>query len=151
MSKHLLAWIGCLAVVGLAETLCPAANRPLVLENNRLGLTFDPGTGTLVGLHNKLTGESYAVAGDTLAVDAVEFRAGLSGLRLASCDLQRGLLRLRYEGAGTSLAVTYSLGHDRQFAEKHLTITSNRDYRLKQVILSQPSFSGPDLRIVRYR
>ena len=151
MSKHLLAWIGCVAVFGLSETPCLAAKGPLVLENNRLGLSFDPDTGTLVRLHNKLTGESYAVADDTLAVDAIEFRTGLSGLRLVSCELRRESLRVRYEGGGVSLVVIYSLGQDRQFAEKHVTITSNRNYRLRKVILSQPSFSGPDLRIVRYR
>jgi hypothetical protein len=151
MSKYLLALTGCVAGFVLAAMACIEAAEPLILENSQLGLSFDPERGTLIALHNKLTGETYEVANDTFVVEAVEFRVGLSDVKLTSCQLDKNALKVRYEGAGMIVEVAYLLAEDRHFAEKHLTLVSDRPYGLKKIILSQPSFSGPDLRIVPYR
>ena len=50
-----------------------------------------------------------------------------------------------------TIDVTYTLGQDRNFAEKHVTLTSDRDYGLKKIVLSRPTFSAIGLDIVAYR
>lgn len=127
------------------------AEGAFLLENGRLGLSFDQNTGTLAAIRNKLTGETYSVSGDRFSVAAVDFRLDFSQVRLTWLAREGESVKARYQGGPLTIDVTYTLGRDRHFAEKRLTLTSDRDYGLKKVILSQPSFAGTDLRIVPYR
>lgn len=141
------------ALVCLACWTSSQARRqePLALENGRLRLSFDRKTGTLVAIHNKLAGETYQVQGDEFEVEAVEFRVGSAGAKLASLDHQRDAVLARYEADGMTVEVTYSLRGENHFAEKRVTLTSTRKYGLKKVALSRPTFAAPGLQIVPYR
>jgi len=138
----------CLALLGPGPV---RAEEALVLENARLGLGFDRKTGTLTALENKLTGETYRVSGDEFAVEAVEFRLAFADAALTTVEIKEGVLQARYEGAGMTVDVSYTLHGENQFAEKRLVLTSNRDYGLKQLVISRPSFSADGLKIVEYR
>ena len=123
----------------------------IILENTRLGLSFDGKTATLVAVRNKLTGETYQVAGDEFAVEAAEFRLNPKDARLTSLQRQEATVKAVYRFEPLVVEVTYALRGENQFAEKRLTLTSDRDYGLKKLILSKPHFSGADLKMFAYR
>jgi hypothetical protein len=140
-----LAWL-----VAAASTAARAAEET-VLQNDQMALRFDRGAGALVAIENKLSGETYQVAGDYFAVEAVEFRLDFAGARLASLEQGPNTLAARYEGPQMTVDVKYHLGPRDHFAEKQVALTATRSYGLKKVVLSRPTFSGGDLRIVAYR
>jgi hypothetical protein len=127
------------------------AGQSVVLENERLSLRLDRATGALVGIDNKLTGETYPVRDDRFAIEAVEFRFDSAGARLASLARDSHALTARYEGPELTVEVKYRLPPGRHFAEKQLSLTSPRPYGLKRVVLGRPALAGADLRIVAYR
>ena len=127
------------------------AQGTLLLENGRLGLSFDRDTGTLVAIQNKLTGETYQVGGDRFSVVGDDFRLDFPQAKLISLKRQGQAVKAQYQGGPMTIDVTYTLAPDRHFAEKQITLTSDRNYGLKEVILSRPIFAGADLRIVPYR
>ncbi len=96
MSKY-LTWVvvsfACLLVLSQAE-----AGGALLLENGRLGLSFDRNTGTLAAIQNKLTGETYQVGGDRFSVEAVDFRLDFPQVKLTSLKQQGEALKARYQG-----------------------------------------------------
>ncbi|MCU0873484.1 MAG: hypothetical protein MUE50_14175 [Pirellulaceae bacterium] len=131
----------CLACLAGWASAAAQAQDTLTLENGRLGLNFDQRTGTLTAIHNKLTGETYAVSGDEFAVEAVEFGIEFGKLKLAAMKQSGGTLDARYETDGMTVEVTYCLRGENHFAEKHITLTSTRNYGLKKVVLSRPTFA----------
>ena len=149
MTQHFSAWI-----VILVFVLCTGgvgAEESLRLENGRIGLSFDPKTGTLTALENKLTAETYQIRGDECDIDAVEFHAAFADLKLVSLDRQGDAVTARYEGKGMTVEAIYTLHGENHFAEKQLTLASDRKYGLKKVVVSRPTFSAAGLRIVDYR
>lgn len=142
-----------LCLVGMAcwASAQAAGQETLSLENGCLGLTFDRSTGTLTAIQNKLAAETYQVRDDLFEVEAVEFRAGLADAKLVSLERQPGAIKACYQSADITVEVLYTLRGENQFAEKHLTLTSSRNYGLKKLILGRPTFSAADLRIVPYR
>jgi hypothetical protein len=50
-----------------------------------------------------------------------------------------------------NVEVTWTLDGAHNFAEKRMTLTTNRDYGLKKVVLSRPTFAADGLNIVSYR
>ncbi|MFH1919053.1 MAG: hypothetical protein ABIP48_04080 [Planctomycetota bacterium] len=151
MRKYLLTMMMSFACVALLQPSPVKAEESLVLENDRVALRFDRDTGTLTALENKLAKETYSISKDEFAVEAGEFRLDFPDARLTSLELQGEALLVQYQGAGMTVEVSYALGKENHFAEKRMILTSNRNYGLKKVILSQPSFSAADLRIVEYR
>jgi hypothetical protein len=149
--KHIWPTAACLAVLVLAPACQAWAQEAVVLENDRMGLHFDQGTGTLTALENKLSGETYRVSGDEFGVEAVELRLGFSDARLAAAELQDEAFRVRYESQRMTVEVTYTLAGENHFAEKRMTLTATRDYGLKNVLVSRPTFSAADLKMVEYR
>ena len=121
------------------------------LENGRLGLGFNRMTGTLVGLHNKLTKETYRIRGDEFSVEAQGSIVDQPRAGLVSLKLERAALKACYSGGGMDIEVTYSLGPGHCFAEKRIVLTCDRDYAIEKVIVSQLSFSAAGLEIVCYR
>jgi hypothetical protein len=121
------------------------------LENDRLGLSFDRKTGTLTAIHNKLVGETYRIRGDEFQVKAVEFDFASGDATLTLADLQQETFRARYQGPALVAEVSYTLRGENAFAEKRIVLTSNRDYGLKHLVLSRPSFSAANLEVVPYR
>jgi len=127
------------------------AEEDFVLQNSQLAARFDRGSATLAAIENKLTGETYRVSGDQFSVEAVEFRFDLLGAELSTLKCGDGLFRVRYQGDAMTADVTYTLGGENHFVEKRIRLTADRDYGLKRVVLSRPTFSADDLRIVEYR
>lgn len=127
------------------------AEEPLALQNGRLALRFDRGSGTLTALENKLTGQTYRVSGDQFGVEAVEIRLDFPEATLESLTLGDEALRARYHCKGMTIEVTYTLHGENHFAEKQMVLTSDRDYGLENLTISRPSFSCADLRLVEYR
>jgi hypothetical protein len=127
------------------------AGEALILENERLGLSFDRESGALVALRNKLTGQIYHVSDDAFAVEAEGLRADFSNSRLISLELQRESLNVRYSSGDMRIDVTYTLHQGRCFAEKQMALTCDRGYGLKMVVISRPLFSAPGLTTVCYR
>lgn len=123
----------------------------LTLENGRVGLSFNRSTGTLIAIQNKLVGETYQVRDDSFEVEACEFRVRQADAKLTSLQQEAGAVKSRYEAGEITIEVAYTLSGDNHFAEKRLTLTSARNYGLKNVTLSQPVFSADGLRIVTWR
>jgi hypothetical protein len=140
----LVCWIGCV--------IAPAQGQEtFTLENPRLGLSFDRSTGTLAAIQNKLSGETYHVGDDLFEIEGVALRIGTADTWLKSLELQPGELQARYEAEGLTIDVSYTLRGDSHFAQKHLTLTATRDFGLKNVVVSRPTFSADDLTVVEYR
>ena len=149
-TRLLSSVVGCAWIV-LLTTSAAEADKASVLENTRLALHFDSQTGSLVAIHNKLTGETYQVGGDRFAVEAADFRLDFPQVKLTSLKQQGETLKAQYRGDTMTIDVTYTLAADRQFAEKQLILTCNRPYGLKRVILSRPTLSATALRMISYR
>jgi hypothetical protein len=122
----------------------------LTLENGRVGLRFDRSTGTLIAIQNKVAGETYQVHHDLFEVQACEFRVGQADARLTSLRQEAGAVKARYEAGAVTIEVAFTLRGDNHFAEKRLTLINTRNYGLRNVVLSQPTFSSDGLRIVTY-
>ncbi|MBI5395937.1 MAG: hypothetical protein HZA91_11625 [Verrucomicrobia bacterium] len=128
-----------------------SAAEPLCLENDKLALRFDSASGRLTAIENKLTGESYGVSGDEFAIEAVEFGIEFAKLKPAAVKRAGDTLTARYEGGGMTVAVAWTLRHNHHFAEKRMTLTAPRDYGLKKVTVSRPTFAADGLNFVSYR
>lgn len=120
----------------------------MVLENAVLRVEFDHASGSLCALQNKLTGETYDIAGDEFAVKAVEFTAAQHELEMSVCTVVADMLLARYAGYGLTVDVRYTLGEGQHFVEKRLTITSARAYGLRQVVVSQSQFIAEGMQLV---
>ena len=82
----------CFALLASSPT---RAEDRLVLQNERLGLTFDRQTGTLTALENKLAEETYKISGDEFAVEAEAFRLDFPDAALASLEIEGEAVRAR--------------------------------------------------------
>ena len=140
-----LVFLGILLAVGGV-----AAQEPLRLENSQIGLTFDRKTGTLTAIENKLVGETYQIRGEEFGIEASEFKLAQGDLKLVSLDRQGDAVKARYEGKGMTVEAVYTLHGDNHFAEKQLTVTSNRKMGLIVVKVSHPTFSAAGLRMVAH-
>lgn len=149
--RHLIVGIVGLASFLLLGSSAIRAADTVALENARLGLRFDPKTGTLTALQNKLTCETYGVSGDTFSVEAVQFRLDFPDFKLTQLKTETGVVRAHYEGPGMTVEVSYTLHGENHFAEKRTVLTASRNLGLKKLVLGRPSFSAPDLTIVPYR
>jgi len=136
------------AVALLAFGQAPAAD-PLRLENGTLALRFDAASGTLTAVENRLAGEAYHVSGDEFAVEAVEFRTGWADAKLVEFKAEGDVRTASYQTKELTIRVQWTLR--RHFAEKQITVTSPRDYALKHLIVSRPTFSADGLLIVDCR
>lgn len=135
----------------LLTTFAALAVEPLRLENDQLALRFDAASGTLTAVQNKLTAETYGISGDEFAVEATDFGVSFADAKIISLKRRSGVLEAQYRSDGMTIAVSYTLRRGQHFAEKRMTLTSDRDYGLKKVVLSRPIFSATNLTIVSYR
>jgi hypothetical protein len=149
MTQHLWTSIVHLSIV-LSSCLASAQEAPH-LENGQMGLSFDGKTGSLTAIENKLTAETYRVCGDMWDIDAVDFHATFADLKLLSVERQGDSVMARYTGKRMTVEATYTLRGENHFVEKQLTLTCDRSYGLKKVVVSHPTFIAPGLRIVDYR
>lgn len=126
-------------------------NEVLILENERLALTFSRDTGALAEVKNKLTGETYGLRGDVFILEAEEFVLDGKDAKLESLKQEKGAFKAVYGSSGRTIEVTYLLRPDAHFVEKHLVVTSGEAYRLKRIVISQPTFTAAQLAVVPYR
>ena len=128
-----------------------SGRRGPVLENETLRLVFDGSSGLLTTIQNKLTQEDMLVHGDGFAVFAEEFKLTPQNSRLESLQKKSGdSVEATYRGEGGSVVSTYKMGKGNHFFEKHLLINSPFSYRLKTLVVSRLSLSGPELKFVKY-
>lgn len=121
------------------------------LENDNLRLVFDGITGSLVGLQNKLSDENLRVRGDDFALAAEEFSLSQRNMRLISLQkTSPEAVEAAYGDKDRKVVATYTLGQKNSFVEKKLTVTSPSTFRLKTLVVSKLSFSGPPLKMVKY-
>jgi hypothetical protein len=149
MPQRLLAWIVLLGAIPAPGSV--GAQEPLRLENGRIGLSFDRKTGVLAAIDNKLTAETYQIRGDEWDIDAVESHVAFADLKLLSLDRRDDAVTARYEGKGMTVEAAYTLRGENHFAEKRVTLASERKNGFKKVVVSRPAFSAAGLRIVDYR
>ena len=141
----------CLACAAGWASATARGQETLTLENGCLGLSFDRSTGSLIAVQNKLTGETYRASGDEFAIEAVEFGLAFSQLKPVAVKLSGNTLSARYEAEAMHVEVAWTLRGNQHFAEKQMTLICNRPCGLKNVVVSQPTFSAEGLRIVPYR
>ena len=142
LALAMLAWLGCLSAAAVVAG--PA------LENDALSLAFDD-RGRLVELRNKLTGESFAVAGDDLAIEGVGFTITADAATVEPVEREAGALRVRGRSGDARWTTVWTLHPGRNYAEKSVTITFDRDCGLERVVLGRPAIRGPGQEIVAYR
>jgi hypothetical protein len=144
-----------LIVCGLCLLLltCPhaSAGDSLRLVNRHFALRFDRANGSLIALRNRLTGETYEINGDAFVVEAEGFAVRQTDATVVSIECREHCLRVRYEVGPMAVEVEYTLRPGDAFAEKRMTLTCDRDYALRRVVLGQPRFVAPGLELVCYR
>ncbi len=129
----------------------PPDDNSVVMENGFLRLTFSGTTGAMVEIENKLTKEVINVSGDSFEVVAEEFTLTSMTLRLQAVRKRSGeLVEATYSSGGRSVVAAYRMGSQNHFCEKQLTITSTCRYKLKSLVVSKLSFSGTELKFIRY-
>lgn len=126
-----------------------AGSQPLVIENDCLGVQFDPHTGGITCLTNKLTGEKYPLTTDEFELDASPTPVRQRAAKLVSLDLQPQQATAVYQHGDIEIHTTYVLsGH---FVEKRLSITFPTACELKHLVISRPTIASSDLQFVPYR
>ena len=122
-----------------------------VLENASLRLEFDAAAGELRAVRNKLTGETYAVAGDAFAVETTGLRRAQADMRMAEWVLSAGKVSARFVDPAMTVDVVYGLRPEAAFFEKKLAVTFTTDAGVTRVLVSRPLFSAAGLQVVGYR
>ncbi|MBX3180339.1 MAG: hypothetical protein KF886_23560 [Candidatus Hydrogenedentes bacterium] len=136
---------------GLIPVSLAGAQERAVLENSQLGLTFDATSGTPIALENKLTGETYGIAGDPVVVEAVAFRFDSSEARVASVALSDELFRVHYATDAVAVEVTYHLRANDHFLEKRVVLIPAQATGVTRVVVSSPTIAYAGLGVVEYR
>ncbi len=141
------------SAVGLAFlTGFPARSGEILrLESPVLALSFDRSNGTLRAATNKLTGETYGIEGDQFSIETTDFRVNFRDATLVSLRQAADRVEAVYSHARLGIEVAYTLGASSTMPKSAVALTFKQPCGVKRVILSQPSFSGTDLRIVPYR
>lgn len=146
MDRILLSFTA-IALLALQHT---RAAEQLRLENDKLALRFDAAAGTLVAVDNKLTGETYDVIGDEIAVEASDFALEFSQLKCATVKAANDTLTAHFQSESMKLEVAWTLHPNQQFAEKRVTLVPASNCGLKQVVLSRSTVTAEGLKIAAY-
>jgi len=135
----------------LATTSDDSSASHLRLENDKVCLWFDKGSGVLKGIENKLTQERMEVLGDEFQVEAQEFRLSHENCPLKLLQqMSATTVEASYGAEGRMITVVYRLGDHDHFFEKHLVVTSPTAFHLKNLKMSRLAFSGIELEWVKY-
>src|SRR5205809_8350 len=109
------------------------------LESASLKLSFDPATGLLARVENKLIGEELPAAEDDFRIEAADHTitratSTFQSMRHVTPNTVESTYRSQ-DGSATVIA-TYTLGPDRDYFEKTLALQSSRPLRWKSVVIS---------------
>ena len=107
--------------------------------------------GRLVSLENRLTGETFTVSGDDIAIEGVGFDAAGTDAVVKAVERTDSVLTVRAQSGPVEITTVWSLGAGRNFAEKIVSLSFDRDCGLKWVELGRLMFAGESLDIVAYR
>lgn len=136
------------ATVMLAASLAGAASNAC-LENNSVAACFDPSTGLLVRLVNKLSGETVAIRERGFRIEAVEFSVSPENSGLQSCEkTSPDRMRCLYASGPRTVTHTYTLRN--HFLEKTLTVQSPSAFGWKSVVPAIYDLRGAKLDVIRY-
>jgi hypothetical protein len=122
-----------------------------VLENAALRLEFDRNIGGLTAIANKLTGETYAVTGDTFVVETTAFRRSQAEMQKVDWTVTAESITARYADADLTVEVAYELRPGDHFFQKRLTVTFASGGGVTRIMVSRPTFTAAGLDLVCYR
>lgn len=122
-----------------------------VLESTNLRLEFDREAGGLTAIANKLTGETYSVAGDTFAVETTSFRRVQAQMTRVEWAASAHRVTARYADVDLDVEVDYELRLGDDFFQKRLAVTFAESGGVTQIVVSRPVFTARGLQIVCYR
>jgi len=146
------------AILPRLRVAVPEARRPgalataVTLENGFVGAKFDSQTGSLIQLTNKLTDQTLEVWGDEFRIEASEFtltQKDVSQVSLVKKSDEQ--LEATYQAGGRKVVAVWNLGKDRHFLEKQLVVSSSSPFGFRNLVISNPGFSGVPLEFVPYR
>jgi hypothetical protein len=113
----------------------------MILENAAMRLEFDREEGGLVAVANKLTGETYAVTGDTFAVETTAFRRTQQEMRQDEWTATPTGVHARYADTDLTVEVAYELRPGEHFFQKHVAVTFAAATGVTQITVSRPTIS----------
>jgi hypothetical protein len=122
-----------------------------ILEHAALRLEFDREEGGLVAVANKLTGETYAVTGDTFAVETTAFRRTQQEMRQVEWTATPTGVHARYADTDLTVEVAYELRPGEHFFQKHVAVTFAAATGVTQITVSRPTISLAGMQIVCVR
>lgn len=122
-----------------------------ILETAEMRLAFDRAAGGLNAITNKLTGETYAVAGDAFAVETTAFRRTQAELRQTEWTATADRVTARYADNDLTVEVAYELRSGDHFFQKRMAVTFAAAGGVTQITVSRPVFAATGLDIVCYR
>ncbi len=122
-----------------------------ILENTVVKVEFDRDIGGLTAITNKLTGEMYIVTGDTFAIATTAFHRTQAEMSQVDWTATTQRVTGRYADADLEVELTYGLQPGDHFLQKRLTVTFAAAGGVKQIVVSQPSFTAAGLELACYR
>lgn len=98
------------------------ASCPVFLENNGLSARFDPDTGGLAELTNRLTGERYKIVSSPFSMETG--RGVIAAGQASSCRRTDDGIEFTYQFPGARATVAYRAPTGVDFLEKRLSVTN---------------------------
>ena len=137
------------AILFLAP-LCTANDR-FSLENNSLQIAFDPATGLVSSVVNKLTGETLGIVEEGFWIEAEGFTLEPKKMKLQSFQrLSPESLEAIYISSGYEVKSTYALRQSDHFLTKKLSLRSSAPFGWKNVVVSRMRLPERDFVVNRY-
>jgi len=119
-----------------------------ILENTVLRLEFSRPGGGLIGIANKLTGETYAIADDAFAIETTAFQRAQAEMRQVEWTATADAVTARYADADLTVEIAYELQSGDHFFQKRMAVTFAAAGGVTQIILGRPAFTLAGLDIV---
>jgi len=139
-----------LPAILLVAPLC-TANERLSLENSLIEMTFDPATGLISSVGNKLTGETLDISEEGFWVETEGFTLEPKKMTLQSLQrLSPESLEAIYLSSGYEVKSTYTLRQPDHFLTKKLSLRSSTPFGWKNVVVSRMKFPEQDFVLFRY-
>ena len=110
---------------------------------------LDRETGCLVGLQDKVSGATYALAGDDFEIETKAGMLKRSAAKLVSLKIDPSQATAVYRLQDQDVTVSYAVpGH---FVEKRVTLTFPAASELRQFVLGCPAVISPEIHFTAYR
>ena len=124
----------------------------VTLESDLIGAKFDSETGSLIQLTNKLTDQTLNVWGDQFRIETSRFTfAQQDASQVTLVKKSDEQFQATYEADGHRVVATWQLGAGRHFLRKQLVFSSSAPFGFRNLVISNPGFSGVPLEFAPYR